>query len=324
MKEEETLPFSSVLDALFTRDPLPLHLLYRLSDMAVADYEEFRTRWTAVPAERRRTLMRHLADLTEANYVVDFVPIFRDAFEDAEAAVRVAALDGVWDATDTRLIAPITRLMQTDSSGEVRAAAAAALSHYVLMAEWGQIPARFAGSIIEALLVEYDKADAPIFIKQAALEALGAANHPRVADLITTAYESGIDEMQISAVFAMGGSADKRWLGTVLAEMDNPNPEMRAEAARAAGNLGSGDALSPLERLTEDDDYEVRLAAIEGLGRIGGETAGDILMRLYEEADDDEMLAAIDDALEEMSLFSGELLLLDLDDDEHTDDELPG
>jgi HEAT repeat protein len=313
---EETLPFDTVLEAITTREPLPLHLLYRLSDMTAADYEMFRGRWTAVPTERRRQIIRHLADLSEENYVVDFLPIFRDAFGDSDAAVRVAALDGVWDATDTRLIPTLTRLMQTDESEDVRVSAAAALSHYVMLAEWGQIPHRFSEPMVTALLAEYDKADTAVPIKRAALEALGASNHPRVDALINEAYNDIEAAMHISAVFAMGASADKRWLSTVLAEMDNPDPEMRAEAARAAGNLGSSDALTPLERLTEDDDYEVKLTAVEALGHIGGDVARDILIRLMDEADDDELEEAIAEALDEMSLFAGEFNLLDIEDEE--------
>jgi HEAT repeat protein len=316
MTQEETLPFSTILDAIVTREPVPLHLLYRLSDMAATEHDTFRARWTAAPSERRRQIIRHLADLAEENYVVDFVPVFRDAFEDSDAAVRVAALDGVWDATDTRLIPTLTRLMQTDKSEEVRVAAAAALSHYVMLAEWGQIPHRFSEPMVTALLAEYDKADTAVPIKRAALEALGASNHPRVDALINEAYEDIAPALHISAVFAMGASADKRWLSTVLAEMENPDPEMRAEAARAAGNFGSSDALTPLERLTEDDDYEVRLTAVEALGHIGGEAARDILHRLMDTADDEEMEEAIAEALDEMSLFAGEFNLLDVDEDE--------
>lgn len=319
MVEEEKMPFDNVLEAIFNRERLPLHLLYRLSDITVADYEMFRERWTAVPAGRRRAIMRHLADLTEENYLLDFLPIFRDALLDTVAAVRVAALDGLWDATDTRLITPIIRLLQTDESEEVRAAAAAALSHYVLLAEWEQIPFPFSTPIVKALLSEYEKPETAVPIKRATLEALGAANHPRVAVLITEAYESDIEEMRISAVFAMGASADRRWLSTVLAEMENPNAQMRVEAARAASSLGSSDAIAPLERLSEDDDVEVQLAAVEALGHIGGDAAQEILLRLAEETEDEELQEAIAEALDEMALFAGEFHLLDFEDDEEVE-----
>ncbi|MBX3056618.1 MAG: HEAT repeat domain-containing protein [Anaerolineae bacterium] len=316
MKSEEQLPFASVLDALFTRDPLPIHLLHRLSDLTAEELAAFQAGWTAVPTPRRRIIVRHLADLTEDNYVVDFVPVFRDCLSDPDEQVRTAALDGVWDATDTRLIPPIINLLQTDPVEDVRVAAAAALSHFVMLVEWGQLPERFAPPLVTALLAEYERADTAVPIRRAALEALGAANHPRIAALIDEAYESGDEGMQISAVFAMGASADKRWLVTVLGEMDSPNPEMRAEAARASGHLGSSDAVAYLERLIADEDIEVQLAAIEALGRIGGDAAHNLLLRLAEEEEDDELLDAVDEALEELSLFAGEFKFLDFDEDE--------
>ncbi len=316
MTSEEQLPFASVLDALFTKEPLPIHLLHRLSDMTAEEMATFQAGWTAVPTPRRRVIVRHLADLTEDNYVVDFEPVFRDCFRDPDEQVRVAALDGVWDANDSRLINPIIHLMQTDPAHDVRVAAAAALSHFVMLVEWGQLPERFAPPMVTALLAAYENGDTAVPIRRAALEALGAANHPRVADLIMDAYESGDEGLQISAVFAMGASADKRWLVTVLGEMDSPDPEMRAEAARASGQLGSSDAVSHLERLIADEDIEVQLAAIEALGRIGGDTAHNLLLRLAEEEEDGELLEAVDEALEELSLFAGEFKFLDFDEDE--------
>lgn len=319
--QEDKLSFDEVLTALFTRETVPLHLLYRLSDITAVEQESFLAQWTAVADERRRAIMRHLADLTEDNYVVDFGPIFRQGFTDTDTAVRLAALDGVWDATDTRLIAPISELLQNDPNDDVRAAAAAALTHFVMLAEWGQIPERYSPPIVALLLAAYDQPNASISLKRAALEGVGASNHERVPALITEAYNSDIELLNVSAVFAMGASADKRWLANVLAEMDSPNTEMRLEAARAAGSLGSSDAIVHLERLLEDEDYEVQLTAVEALGHIGGDAATEILQRLLEENDDEEMVDAIEEALEEMALFAGEFRLMGLDGGLDNDDE---
>lgn len=318
--EHEQRPFSEVLDALLTNDPIPIYLLYRLSDMSDEEAAEFKSRWTAVAPEKRRIIIRHMADLTEDNFTVDFVPVFMDSFADPEPAVRIAALDGLWDATDTKLISPLIQLLQEDKSDEVRAAAAAALAHFVILAEWEQLPKKAAAPIIEALLAEYKKRETTLPVKRATLEALGAAHHPDIPDLISEAYESGSRELQISAVFAMGSSADKQWLAIVLAEMENLNPEMRVEAAKASGNLGSSDAISYLEKLVEDEDYEVRLTAVAALGQIGGDSAQEILMRLLNEPESDDLYEAIEEALEEMALFSGEFQLLDFDDEDLEDE----
>ncbi|HIP72584.1 MAG TPA: HEAT repeat domain-containing protein [Anaerolineae bacterium] len=311
--EDKTIPFPSVLDELFNDDTVPVHLLFRLSDMAVDEAAEFQRRWLEVTDERRRVIMRHLADLMEENFAVDFAPVFVFALEDRLPEVRIAALDGLWDSTDIRLIGPITRLMQSDEADLVRAAAAAALAHYLLLAEWGQLPDRIIPGIVEPLLAEYDNPDTAVAVRRAALEALGAASHPRVADIIEEAYEDSDPAMQMSAVFAMGNTADRRWIPTLIAEMESHNPDMRAEAARAAGLIGSSDAIAPLGNLTVDEDVSVRLAAVIALGQIGSETAQEILTALLHDEEQAELHEAVEEALEEQTILSGELALLDLD-----------
>ena len=49
-----------------------------------------------------------------------------------------------------------------------------------------------------------------------ALESLGARSEPWVRDLIEEAYDSGDRRLQISAVHAMGTSADSQWLPSIL------------------------------------------------------------------------------------------------------------
>lgn len=316
-KEEKALPFSVVLDELFADETVPVHLLFRLSDMEPAEFEEFKKRWPGVPDERRRVIMRHLADLMEENFAVDFAPVLSFALEDPLPEVRVAALDGLWDTTDLRLIGPVARLMQTDETVSVRAAAAAALAHYLLMAEWGQLPKRIIPGIVADLLAVYDDPDTAVNVRRAALEALGAADHPRVPEMITDAYENDDPAMQLSALFAMGNSADRRWVPTLLAEMESYDPDMRAEAARAIGLIGSSDAIPALANLTVDEDEGVRLAAVAALGRIGSEEAQAILLGMLHDAEQAELHELIEEALEDQALLGGELTLLDIEIDEN-------
>ena len=90
MKEEEK-SFETVLDELFHADPLPIPNLYRLSDMQDEEWAAFIVGWTAVPDERRQAIVRHLADISEDNFVVDFAPVFVHNFQDSLPEVRMAA-----------------------------------------------------------------------------------------------------------------------------------------------------------------------------------------------------------------------------------------
>lgn len=326
-KDKQDIPFFTVLDRLFGDDQVSVPLLYRLSDMSPAEMADFTRRWPEVADERRRVIVRHLADIAEENYVVDFAPIFQRCFTDPFPAVRVAALDGIWDESNLRLVDRIIELLRHDKAAEVRSAAASALAHYVLMAEWGEIPRTATPRIVSALLQEYERPGTAVSVKRAALEALGAVNHPRVMGLIDTAYQSDDPEIRLSAVFAMGSNADERWLPIVLREMKSPHTEMRIEAARAAGNIGHPDALPGLIHLAVDPDLEVGLAVVEALGRIGSDKAYQILTHMAEDADFSRLHEAIDEILEEIDLMSGKFdLWQDVSDmtDDDDEDELAG
>jgi HEAT repeat protein len=298
-------PFSDVLTALFTNITVPIPDLYRLSDMSAAETAEFQARWPDVDAERRRVIARHLADLTEDNYAVDFAPVFGFMLQDPAAPVRVAALDGLWDTTNTRLIEPIVHLLQHDHAVDVRATAAATLAHYVLLSEWGQLPRQLSSRLVETLLAEYEKADTPPAVKRSALEAMSAADHPRVEELILTAYHSGDFETQLSAVFAMGGSANPRWLPTVLDELENDEVVMQAEAARAAGTIGAEQAIPALARLTLSEELTVALTAVHALGQIGGDTAYRVLNTLLDDPEFERLHEAAGEAIEEIDWLTG-------------------
>ncbi|MAU01258.1 MAG: hypothetical protein CL608_29285 [Anaerolineaceae bacterium] len=324
MKEEEKA-FETILDEVFHADPLPISELYRLSDMQDAEWAMFIAGWTAVSDERRQAIVRHLADISEDNFVVDFTPVFVHSFQDPMPEVRAAALDGLWDSTNVQLIPRIKTLMQEDLAEEVRAAAAGALGHYVLLAEWGQLPERILPGLIDTLLAEYDNEETAASVRRVLLEGLGASHHPRVNKLIEEAYENGDQSMQMSAVFAMGNSADRRWTVTVLGEMESPYEDMRAEAARAAGTIGNSDFIPQLAELAYDEDLAVRLAAVTSLGRIGGDEVQRILANMIDDPEVeevDEVFEAVEDAMEEAAMMAGDFDFVDFpfaDDDEEDD-----
>jgi HEAT repeat protein len=198
-------------------------------------------------------------------------------------------------------------MMQRDDDEDVRVAAISALAHFVILVEWQQIPAAVAPPVIEALLAEFEKPDLSEPAKRAALEALGAANHPKVPKLIEEAYESDSLNLQLSAVFAMGANADSRWLPIVIDEMESHEPDMRAEAARAAGEIGGSDAVDALANLTLDEETAVALAAIGALGQIGGSKAEEILQEISRNPEFEDLFEAVEEALEEITWLGGEI-----------------
>lgn len=324
MADEKIKSFAEVLVELFEAEPVPIRQLYRLSDMDVEELAMFDAGWTAVSDERRHIIVRHLADLSEDNFLVDFSPIFIRGFNDSAADVRVASLDGLWDTTDLKLIPPITELLDNDPDERVQAAAAAALGHFVAMAEWGQLPERILPGLISSLLARYDDEKTADSVRRVVLEALGPAGHPRVNQLIEEAYASRDQAMQVSAVFAMGATADRRWSVTVLSELDSPYEEMRAEAARSAGAIGNSDFVERLAELAYEEDMAVRLAAITSLGQIGGDEVQRILVEMMDDPEieeDNTVMEAVEEALEEAAMMAGAFDFVDFDFDDEADED---
>ena len=320
MENREEKPFADALQAILFDELMPIHLLFRLSDTSPEEWQLFSKRWQEIDGDRRRIIVRHLADISEEDFMADFAPIFSHCLNDAHDQVRLAALDGLWDVSDARLIAPLIDVMQQDDSIAVRASATASLTHYILMSEWGELPRRVAKPIVAALLAAYDDPETAVVVRRATVEALGASSHERVSAIIREVYEDDDPVMQASAVFAMGNSADSKWLPILIDEMDNVDAAIRAEAARAAGAIGKSDAVSELANLTADEDFEVQLVAVEALGKIGGDLAQDVLTDLLADEEKEALHDVANEALEELAWMGSAIDLLDLDFDSFNDE----
>ncbi len=319
MEEDRKIPFADILSSLFAEELGPIHQLYRLSDMTDTQQAQFSNQWRTVSDIRRQKIVRHLADISESNFVVDFSPIFRSSLRDPYAPVRIAALDGLWDSTDSTLIDPILELLANDPETEVRAAAARSLAHFLMMSEWDQIRGVDSLLIFNTLLDIYRHPESPILLKCAVLEAMGPSPLPETIELIEDAFEGDVFELQLSAVFAMGTSADSRWLSLLLDEMENPREDMRAEAARAVGIIGHSGAIPQLSELALDEDQEVANAAVISLAQIGGNEANRILDELLMDQNFAHLHEIIEEALEESSWVDGELPMFPWSDDDQED-----
>jgi len=149
--------------------------------------------------------------------------------------------------------------------------------------------------------------------------------------MITQAYHHANDRMKLSAVFAMGRSLDaKRWGSIVVEELAALDPEMRYEAARAAGELEYRPAVRKLGELLDDVDEEVQLATVWSLGQIGGEKARQLLVAVLD-SDAEHLHEEAEDALVELEFKADNLdfTMFDFEDedeeewvlDENPDDE---
>lgn len=321
---ERTMALLQNLEAPFTAEAI-----YALSDLAGEQLTAFRSLWANLPVERRRQLITRLVDTAETNFELDFSSIIHPALDDPDTEVRVSAVEGVLEEAPNSIIERLMRLAQNDPFSEVRAAAARALGQFVLKGELGKLPDALNLRLQDTVLALYRNIHEDLDVRRRALEAAGNCGREGVADLIREAYYADEMSMRVSAVFAMGRSCDDdAWAAIVLDELSSDHPEMRYEAARAAGELELRRALPRLSELAFEDDREIQEMAIWSLGEIGGTAASKVLNQLAElaeESDDDELADAVAEAQGVAALAGDDLLpLFDFSElnDEMDDDDL--
>ncbi len=323
-KKNEPPSFGRVLAALRDTDQLfPPTLLYHFSGLYGPDLAALETAWPEINVERRRNILNDLHEIGEANFEVAFDSVFRLALEDADAEARAIAIRGLWESEELDLVAPLIDLMQNDPAPEVRATAASALGRYIYLGEIEDIPALMKQRIEDALLAVIHGQDV-LDVRRRALEALGYSGRPEVVGLIQAGYESADEPMRVSAMFAMGRNSDPRWTTAVLAELEHGSPELRFEAARAAGELQLGEAVPKLEQLIQDGDEPGHEAALWSLSEIGGPEARRILTELLDGTEDEDEQELIEDALENLD-FTDEVAnfsLMNADDLADDDDDM--
>jgi HEAT repeat protein len=313
--------FERTLERLKVPDPARSDLL-GLSNLHGKALTLWADRFPLLALQQRQTIITRLQEISEADFEVDFCEVFKLGLVDEDAQVRASSIEGLWEVDDVTLVRPLVRLMREDDAEMVREAAAMSLSRFALRAEMNQLQPRLEAMVWEALWTTVHDEQEDLHVRRRALESLAYFDRPGVREAIEWAYRHEDNMMRVSAVFAMGRSADDEWSSQVIDELSSPEPEMRYEAARACGELQIAGAVAQLSRMTADTDVEVKLAAVWALGQIGGPESRrvlDICARMGDEALQD----AAQEALDEIDYMEEDidLALYDLD---LAEDELDG
>lgn len=307
--------FKETLEHIATDPKIRTSQLYALSRMNQEALEIFREVWPTIGTERRRNVMKELMEITEANFEVDFDPVFLLGLADQDAEVRATAIKSLWEHEMPALIRPLIHLLKHDEAVLVREAAAAALGKFIYLKELEEIDWGEANLAEEALLETIHQPTENLDVRRRAIESLGYSSDARIPSIIEGAYYSDNEKLQVSALFAMGRSADNRWLPLIMEELDNPLAEIRYEAARASGELeAQGTAGKLIQMLSQDPDLEVQEMIIWALGRIGGTAAKEALEE-YAENDNEALALAAEDALDELNMFGDGLVMYDFSGD---------
>jgi HEAT repeat protein len=288
----------SLQDIADPHRPLRSIQLADLTALGQDERHQFAEVWPAVPVERRREIVDQLATLAEDNIDMDFGPVFSETLNDTDAAVRIGAIQGLWEYEGREIVPQLVAILRDDDNPAVRAEAALALGRFVLMGEFDEARPRDVEQVTDALRgVVADPAES-VEVRGRAVESLGASSQPWARDIIHDAHDSGDRRLTASAVHAMGRSADNYWMSTLIDELHSDDPEMRYEAVAACGMIEDEEAVPYLIEMLSDEDAEVREQVLLALGAIGGEEAIEALREQAGSADDRMREAALQ-ALEE-------------------------
>ena len=259
--------------------------LAQLSGVTRDEAKHVRDRWELWPAKRRRDMVNKLISLAEDNTELDFSQLFQRLLYDEDPEVRANAIMGLWECDERPLMEPLIRLLATDPEEHVRATAAQALGRFCILSETGKLLPHDKDRLGQVLFGVIDKETETTEVRRRAIEAIGPLSLSRVAEIISDAYEVGGATMRVSAVFAMGKSANPDWLPILLEEVRSEDAEMRYEAVIALGEIGEEDTALDVATLVDDSDSSVQAAAITALGSIGGSTSKMLLRRLVKSED---------------------------------------
>ena len=286
-------------------DPTTLsaQALASLSDLDRESGARILTVLGEIDFEYRRIIVNQLAEIAEENLEYNFDGLFMRLLDDEDEEVREAAITGLWECEERRIIAPLFERLQTDEHEQVRTAAALALGRFAVRAELGELAERDAIRIKEGLLDVIRNELEPSFdVRRRVIEAVAPFGIEEVRQLILESYESANETMRASALYAMGQNAHVSWLPYIREEMESESPEVRFEAAGAAGRMGEERLIPALARMGAEDASEVQNAVVTALSAIGGPTAQRVLRRFLQHADEHYRELALD-ALENVQGF---------------------
>lgn len=303
VREQEEALWQALEDGKHVPAP---ELLSMLSGLLERNIERIGKAWHGLSPEVRHELVRSLSRTASDDPTMDFSAVFRIAMEDADADVREVSIAGLGETDDVRLVPAFVRILQNDPSEAVRVAAAEALAKYVLLGELEKLRRKLFDTAVLALRESHLNASESPPVRRRALEAIAYTEEHGVPEMIASAYKDADEAMRISAILAMGRSANNEWGNIVRRELSSPLPDMRLRAVRAGGELQLAVALDEIVDLADDVDQRVRAAALWALGQIGGKAAHRTLTK-YTSVKDEALRTAAEDALQELEFFSGDL-----------------
>jgi len=305
---------------LLTNDAVPVAeiRLAELSDLNAAQMAMFADVWERLSSDRRRAMLEELGSAADAKIEFSFEAINHLGLADPDSAIRIQAIENLWESEDPGLVGKFLLRLKKDSAPEVRAAAGKALGVFILIGETRHLDSGLQNKCEDSLL-RAAISDASEEVRDSCLRSMGYSSRPEVADLIQKAYAAGSDARRAAALCAMARSENVIWAENVLARLNDPSPQIRLEAVRAAGDLGLREGIPDLIELLEDVDESVWRAAVWSLSQIGGPRATKALNEMATDELDEAQKDLVIDAIDHLEFFQNTRDLFPLDRDDAQD-----
>jgi HEAT repeat protein len=316
----EPISFQKVLDTLLadSRD-FPRRYLQEFSDIGTLELKTLLDVWPRIELSRKLTLLEDLDALAENDTLVSFDDLASALLTDPDPQVRARAIRLLDESEDVKLVPSFLDMLRNDPDIHVRVEAANALHLFVDLGELEEISESIYRQVEDALLISITSED-DVRVRRTALESLGYSSRPEVSTLIESSFRRDEPHWQVSALTAMGRSADERWADEVTRALVNENDNIRRAAAQAAGELALKSTRPLLLRmLGEEEDGTVLSAIIWSLSQIGGEDVRTYLENLLDLSEDEEQIAFLEEALDNLAFTEDldrfDLLAFDPDDE---------
>ncbi len=309
----EPISFQKVLDSLIeNRKEFPKTYLREFSDIGPLELKTLLDVWPQVVLSRKLSLLEELTVLADSDTLVSLDDFACALLMDPDPQVRIRAIRLLHEYEDPKIVPSYLDMLKNDTDTDVRVAAANALNLFVDLGELEEIPENIYHQIEDALLISITGED-NLRVRRAALESIGYSSRPEVATLVESSFRREDPHWKISALIAMGRSADERWEDDVTRSLVSENDGVRKAAVQAAGEL-SLKSTQPLllKMLGEEEDDEIVSAIIWSLSQIGGEDVRTYLESLLDQLEeDDEQIAFLEEALDNLA-FTEDLERFDL------------
>jgi hypothetical protein len=299
---ENKISFNEVIDALLdVENTFPPKMLYRLSGLEGPELAQMAETWPQIAPIRRQRLLEDLESLADSNYLVNFDEIFKLGLRDTVPHCRMISIRGLWENEEPAIGEEFVRLLTSDPDKDVRAQAANGLGKYIYLGEMEEIQESLYEKI-KSLLIETVSGSHPEAIRRRALEAAGFATDKRVSALIEETYSKNKEDWLLSALVAMGRSANSQWVPQIIENLPHESSHIRLEAAQAAGLLAAQETVPHLLQLIDDPEKDVRQAAIWSLSEIGGMDARAALEELLKISKDEEEIDFLEESLDNLDV----------------------